>query len=147
MPLFWVAAAVGVLAVILLALGRLLAHGDAATHTSANDNDAPPRRVVVAYWALTGVFVATPLAAVVVAGFLTHVNVWGVALALLAALWLAIGLAIVAIPLSRGRSEFEVFVSRVEQLSNTSFRSLVRLWMLAIAVAAFAAIRRLALSS
>ncbi len=146
MSTFWWAVLFGFVAVAAVELVAYFSRGsDGTTISSVQENGAPTASQRVQYWVVCAVFVMAPVLAAWVAVEITRVRVWGVALLLLAGLWFALGIVVVSIPLLSGCAALKAFVASIERQSHTSFRALVRLWIIAVIVAAVFSVRRLSM--
>jgi hypothetical protein len=144
MSALWLPILIGFVGVAIFEAVGYLNRGSAASLA-----DPPQRRVLparsqrVQYWSLCIAFVIAPLVAVWIGVWIAPTRTWGAALLITAGLWLLLGLFPAIISAVQGRAAFQAFKTSVEYQSRGSFKSLVRLWILAIGMAALIALRRL----
>jgi hypothetical protein len=91
-------------------------------------------------------FIGAPFIGAWIAVSTVRQQFWGVAMLVAGAMWLFLGLTPVAVCLVLGGGRLTSFRRKLEYYSEMSFAWLVRLWLLAIGVALFSALRRLYLA-
>ena len=97
------------------------------------------------YLTVLATLVISPLASVRIAGAFPHLAGIGGILTVLAMYLFVVGILATSLARIGGKAALSQFVSNVERGSRTSFRTVARLWMLAIFFAAIAGAHRLAL--
>ena len=97
----------------------------------------------VLFWMYFACFIAGPFIGAWIAVARSWRPYWGVAMVIALALWLVLGLTPLLVCAVRGRAQLEAFKSKLQRYAGTSFKSLVRVWLFAIAVALFSAARQL----
>jgi len=122
---------------------RLLTRRGTNAAVTGSAQQEPSRTARIQYRSYVTAFVIAPFLAAWFASSAAPSRISGLTLLFTSLVWLSLGLLPLAVVVARGRQNFKAFMASVEVQSRASFKSLVRLWLLAVIVAALLSVQKL----